>query len=161
MFSLQSFSLLPAVLVSCLFFLTDVHAQQPVDLIIEGDRVTQALTEIPGNPDMGRQLVANRNKGNCLACHKLPIPEEPFHGNIGPSLVHIASKLSDSQIRLRLIDIKKINPMSIMPGYFKSSDQMTRIATQYENTTLLSAEEIEHIIAYLNTLKSQTTGLSQ
>ena len=161
MFRLQSFSLIPAVILACLFTLTDTFAQQAVDLIIEGDRITQALTEIPGNPDMGRQLVANRNKGNCLSCHKLPIPEEPFHGNIGPSLVHIASKLSDSQLRLRLIDIKKINPMSIMPGYYKSSAQLTRIAAQYENTTLLSAEEIEHIIAYLNTLKSQTTGLSQ
>lgn len=125
------------------------------------DEVSEPLSGIAGDPEKGRQIAINRDKGNCLSCHSLPISEEIFHGTIGPTLSEVGSRLTKAQIRLRLIDMKRINPISIMPGFYKPSEQLTRIAPQYEGTTLLSAQEIEHIIAYLSTLTSQTSKFEQ
>ena len=106
-----------------------------------------------GNADRGRIIVAASNKGNCLACHAMPIQEESFHGNIGPSLEGIGSRLTTAQIRLRVVDEQQINPMSIMPGYYRDPDVMTRVLYEYRGLPLLKAQEVEDIVAYLATLK--------
>ena len=116
--------------------------------------IIKALDGKVGDAYSGRLLTANVKKGNCLACHHLPIPEELLHGNLGPSLVHIGDQLNAAQLRLRIVDMQAINPFTIMPSFYKSTDTLTRIAEKYEHTTILSAQEIEHIIAYLLTLKS-------
>lgn len=128
--------------------------QQVLEYNIRGLSIPKPLSDLTGDPAIGRKLVIDQSKGNCLACHQLPIPEEEFHGTIGPSLNHIASRLTPAQLRLRMVDIKQINPMSIMPSYFKIGDLQQQVAESYTNKTLLTAQEIEHIIAYLSTLKS-------
>ena len=125
------------------------------------DTVPQPLSNSYANPEKGKQLVIDRNKGNCLSCHQLPIPEEEFHGTIGPSLTQVSSRLTPEQIRLRIIDMKRLNPLTIMPSYFQSTTPLNRISSQFEGTTLLTPDEIEHIIAYLMTLKSEHTDLRQ
>jgi sulfur-oxidizing protein SoxX len=106
-----------------------------------------------GDATRGRKIVADRNKGNCLACHRLPIPEESFHGNIGPSLVGLATRLNEAQIRLRVVDEQQLNPLSIMPGYYRDPKLYNRVLWEYEGLTLLTAQQVEDVVAYLLTLK--------
>jgi sulfur-oxidizing protein SoxX len=106
-----------------------------------------------GDVARGRKLVADRNKGNCLACHSMPIPEESFHGTIGPSLAGLASRMTEAQIRLRVVDEQQINPASIMPGYYRDPKLIHRVLWEYEGLTMLTAQEVEDVVAYLVTLK--------
>lgn len=119
----------------------------------QGLAIAKPLTHVPGDPARGRALVIDRHKGNCLACHAMPIPEEPFHGSVGPSLIGVASRLSMGQLRLRVVDEKQINPMSIMPGYYRHPSHFNQVLAEYEGKTLLSAQEVEDVVAYLSTLR--------
>lgn len=115
--------------------------------------IQKPLTNKKGNASHGRALVIATDKGNCLACHVLPIHEEAFHGNLGPDLSHIASRLSEGELRLRVVDEKQVNPQSIMPGYYRNPSLFTLVANEYSGMTLLSAQEVEDVVAYLMTLK--------
>ncbi len=106
-----------------------------------------------GNAQRGRKIVINKNKGNCLACHNLPIPEETFHGTVGPPLHGIASRLSEGQIRLRVADEQKVIPTTIMPGFYKDPKENNRVDDNYWGKPVLNAQEAEDVIAYLMTLK--------
>ena len=99
----------------------------------------------------GRALVADRQVGLCLLCHSGPFPEERFQGNLAPDLRN-AARLTEGQIRLRIVDSANVNPQSIMPAYYKS-DGLTRVAPAFRGKTVLTAEQIEDIVAYLLTLK--------
>lgn len=115
--------------------------------------INKPFGDYKGNAERGRKIVINRNKGNCLACHVLPIKEEKFHGTIGPALTGIASRLKESEIRLRLADEQKINPITIMPGFYKNPKENNRVDDDYWGKPVLTAQETEDVIAYLMTLK--------
>lgn len=134
------------------------YAQGNTDYVVEDYAIHTPLNGLTGNPANGRKLVIDKNKGNCLACHALPIPEEDFHGTIGPSLADVALRLSQAQLRLRITDMKQINPFSIMPGYYRKALEINRIAAKYEDTTILTAQEVEDVVAYLMTLKPNQIG---
>tara|TARA_A100000164_G_C21295779_1_gene491039 strand:+ start:64 stop:510 length:447 start_codon:yes stop_codon:yes gene_type:complete len=104
-----------------------------------------------GNIKKGKEIFISR-KVNCLSCHSAPIPEEKFHGNFGPSLNGIGRKLSKEEIRIRLINFKIISENSIMPSYFKRLDY-PRIPDHLINSTILSVEEVEHLVEYLYSVK--------
>src|SRR5204863_9363483 len=91
------------------------------------DAIPESLTGSKGDPARGRAIVASRQSGLCLLCHAAPIPEERFQGTIGPDLNGIASRLSEAQIRQRIVDPGKLNPATIMPAYFRS-ENLTRVA---------------------------------
>jgi len=95
--------------------------------------------------------VANRQVGLCLLCHSGPFPEERFQGDLAPDL-RSAARLSESQIRQRIVDSTKLNPQSIMPAYYRT-EGLERVAPAYRGKTILSAEQIEDVVAYLTTLK--------
>lgn len=120
---------------------------------VEDFSINEALCGLAGNPDRGRKLAINRKKGNCLACHVMPIPEESFHGNIGPPLAGAASRYKEGQLRLRMVDMKDINPMTLMPGFYKHPDKLHRVKKEFQGKTPLTAQEVEDIIAYLITLE--------
>jgi len=122
--------------------------------VVDDAAIPKALTDQPGNPENGRALAINRKLGNCLACHILPIPEQSFHGEIGPDLNGVAGRYDAAELRLRLVDSKIINPDTIMPSYYKN-DGYHRVLEDFEGKTLLSAQEVEDIIAYLQTLKEE------
>ncbi len=132
----------------------NAQAGNMINYKVENHSILQPLNGLAGDPDRGRLLVRNKNKGNCLSCHQLPIPEDDFHGTIGPSLYTIADKFNAAQLRIRIADMKLINPFTIMPGYYKSTKKINRIAAQYAGKTILSAQQLEDIIAYLLTLKA-------
>lgn len=114
--------------------------------------IAQSLTGKPGDAAAGRKAAINRKQGNCLACHMMPIPEQPFHGEIAPDLAGIASRYSEGEIRLRIVDSKIINPDSFMPAFYRNTG-FTRVLKKFKGKTILSAEQVEDIVAYLMTLK--------
>ncbi len=116
--------------------------------------IPKPLTDKPGDPANGRKLVANRKKGNCLACHKIEqMKDFLFHGEIGPELTDIASNMPVSEMRLRLVNPKIVNPDTIMPAFYKV-DGLYRVTKKFQGKPILTAQEIEDVIAFLVTLKA-------
>ncbi len=126
---------------------------KPYDVV--GDiAIPKPLTDKPGDPANGRKLVANRKKGNCLACHKIEqMKDFLFHGEIGPELTDIASNMPASEMRLRLVNPKIVNPDTIMPAFYKV-DGLYRVMKKFQGKPILTAQEVEDVIAFLVTLKA-------
>jgi sulfur-oxidizing protein SoxX len=115
--------------------------------------IVEPLCGLAGNSQRGREIVSDGNSGNCLACHQLPIPGIEAYGTIGPPLTGIASRLPVPVIRLRVVDTRNINPMSIMPGFYRDPRLINRPGKKYRGRTFLTAQQVEDVIAYLATLK--------
>lgn len=94
----------------------------------------------------------SRELGNCLLCHRMPIPEERFQGNIGPDLSGVGGRLSGGQIRLRIVDSSRLNPTSIMPPYYRV-EGLQRVLTAYRDKPVLTAEQVEDAVAFLSALR--------
>jgi len=113
-----------------------------------------SLTALPGDAVRGRAIVASRQSGLCLLCHSGPFPEVRFQGNLAPELTGIAQRLSVSMLRARIADARRLNPETIMPPYFRT-DGLARVAGSFAGQTLLNAQQIEDVITYLQSLKTQ------
>jgi L-cysteine S-thiosulfotransferase len=116
------------------------------------DAIPQPLASRPGDATRGRAIVANRSVGLCLLCHSGPIPEERFQGTLAPSLAGAGGRWSVAQLRLRIVDGARLNPDTIMPPYYRTTG-LQRVAKPFEGKTILTAEQIEDVVAYLATLK--------
>lgn len=120
--------------------------------VVEAGGIAAPLTGSPGDAGRGRAIVADRRRGLCLLCHSGPFPEVRFQGNLAPSLSGAGSRLSEEQLRLRLVDSTQINPATIMPSYYRI-DGLSRVGEAWRGRPILSAEEVEDVIAFLSTLK--------
>ena len=121
-------------------------------LMVVGDAVPQALTEVAGDPVRGRAIVANRQLGLCLLCHTGPIPEERFQGNLAPDLAGAGKRWTPAQLRLRITDARELNSQTIMPSYYRS-DGLNRVAAAWASVPILNAQQVEDVVAYLATLR--------
>ena len=93
------------------------------------------------------------NRGNCLGCHSVTeLEAEPFHGEVGPPLDGVADLYEEGELRLRVVNPKIVNPDTIMPGFYVT-EGLHRVAEQFQGKTILTAEQVEDIVAYLMTLK--------
>jgi L-cysteine S-thiosulfotransferase len=110
-----------------------------------------SLTGAPGDATRGRALVLERTS-TCILCHSGPFPEEKFQGDLAPSLAGAGSRWSEGQLRLRLVNASRLNPATIMPSYYRV-DGLERVAPAWRGKPILSAEQIEDIVAYLATLR--------
>lgn len=119
---------------------------------VDGGSIPASLTGRPGDPARGRAIVANRQVGLCLLCHTGPIPEERFQGSLAPELGGAGRRWTEGELRLRIVDAARINPATIMPSYYRT-EGLTRVARSFTGKPILSAEQIEDIVAYLTTLK--------
>jgi sulfur-oxidizing protein SoxX len=99
----------------------------------------------------GRAIVANRQVGLCLLCHSGPFPEERFQGNLAPDLRGAGKRWNEGQLRLRIVDSARINPATIMPAYHRT-EGLVRVAPVWRDKPILSAEQIEDVVAFLMTL---------
>ena len=117
-----------------------------------------ALTSQPGDAVRGRAIVASRQLGLCLLCHSGPFPEERSQGNLAPELSGIAQRLSVGELRARLVDARRVDPDTIRPPYFRT-DGLARVAGSFVGQTLLNAQQIEDVIAYLLSLKTQAKSI--
>jgi len=130
-----------------------VRAEEGLRLfVVVGDAIPASLTGAAGDPARGRAIVVNRQKGLCLLCHSGPFPEERFQGDLAPDLAGSGARWSEGQLRLRLVDAKRLNPASIMPSYYRI-DGLTRVAPAWRGKPVLTAEEIEDVVAFLATLR--------
>ena len=119
---------------------------------VVGDAIPASLTGAPGDPARGRAIVVDRQVGLCLLCHSGPFPEQRFQGDLGPDLGGVGARLSAGQIRLRIVDPARANPATLMPAYFKT-EGLERVAPALRGKTVLSAQQIEDVVAFLMTLK--------
>lgn len=133
----------PSVLAAAALFASAAAAQ---------DTIPESLTGQPGDPARGRAIVANRQVGLCLLCHSGPFPEERFQGDLAPSLAGAGKRLTEAQLRQRIVDSRKVNPLTIMPSYYRTEGQH-RVAPAFRGKPLLDAAQIEDVVAYLQTLR--------
>ena len=119
---------------------------------VTGDAIPQSLTGTPGNAERGLKIVTNRQVGLCLLCHSGPYPQERFQGTMAPDLSGAGSRWNEGQLRLRIVDAARLNAQTIMPPYYRV-DGLNRVAPGFRGKPVLSAEQIEDVVAYLVTLK--------
>jgi L-cysteine S-thiosulfotransferase len=122
--------------------------------------VAQSLTGVPGDAASGKKVASTRPLGNCVACHVITaMPEAAFQGNIGPALDGVASRYDEAQLRGIVSNAKMMFEGTMMPAFYKSSgyirpgDAFTGKAASGELPPLLTAQQVEDVVAYLLTLK--------
>ena len=147
-------NLAKVIIAAACSLLAAAATSQPVEYTVDKNdfSIKESLTGQAGDAANGRKVAIDRKRGNCLACHAMPIPEESFHGRIAPPLVGVGTRYSAAQIRLRVVNPKTVNPNTLMPGFFKT-DGYNRPLKGFEDKTILSAQEVEDVVAYLTTLK--------
>lgn len=125
------------------------EALRPYQVV--GDAIPQSLTGQRGEPARGRAVVVSR-QSTCLLCHSGPFPEERFQGDLSPDLKGTGARWSEGELRLRLVDATRLNAATIMPAYYKV-DGLNRVASAWRGKPILTAEQIEDVVAYLATLR--------
>jgi sulfur-oxidizing protein SoxX len=134
----------------------DSMAQEPgpfVDYRIVNGAIVEPLTDQPRDSERGRRIVLDREGGDCIICHAMPLPQRQFHGTIGPALDGVGSRYSAGELRLRLVDPKVFNPATVMPAYYKV-EGLHRVHERYRGKPILTAQQVEDVVAYLLTLQS-------
>ena len=120
--------------------------------VVVGDAIPESLTGTKGDAERGRSIVVNRQVGLCLLCHNGPFPDEKFQGTLAPDLKGSGSRATEGQLRLRIVDASRLKADTIMPPYYRV-DGLTRVAPAFQGKPVLTAEQIEDVVAYLKTLK--------
>ena len=138
-----------AIILSTVSSLASAQALQPYEVI--GDAIPQALTSTPGDAARGRRIVADRAAGLCLMCHHGPFPGEA-QGTLAPDLNGVGKRLSAAQLRLRLVDARRVNPQTIMPAYYRV-DGLQRVGRAWRDRPVLDAQQVEDVVAFLQTLQ--------
>ncbi|MEM8876862.1 MAG: sulfur oxidation c-type cytochrome SoxX [Pseudomonadota bacterium] len=127
----------------------------PDDVAFNADdlEVSQSLTGVPGDPAKGRDYFLNRRLGNCLACHaNADMAAEPFHGEVGPAMDGVGSRWSEAQLRAIVINSKQVfGDATVMPAFYRVAGK-SRVREQFQGKTILEAQQVEDVVAYLLTL---------
>jgi len=120
--------------------------------VVAGDAIEAPLDGRLGDAPRGEAVVRDRETGNCLICHSIPVAQERFQGEIGPPLAGVGARLSPAQLRLRVVDPTRLNPRAIMPAYHRV-DGLVRVDPRWAGRPVLDAQAVEDVVAYLATLK--------
>jgi sulfur-oxidizing protein SoxX len=126
------------------------HAEESVRFEAVGDAIPRPLAPEPGDAARGRSVVVNRDMGACALCHA--VPGESLSGNIAPPLAGVGARLSPAQLRLRVADSTRVNPGTPMPAYYRT-EGLTQVAGAYRGKAILSAQQVEDVVAYLAGLR--------
>ena len=146
-----------AVLFTGTAFAASVQVSEPGLVsytIVDDMAINEPLTDTAGDPANGRKLAVNRKAGNCLACHVMPISEQSFHGETAPSLYGVGNRLSEGELRLQLVNSKVTNENTMMPSFYRVTGY-NRPLKKFVGKTILSAQDVEDIVAYLQTLTEE------
>lgn len=134
-------------------WLATASAQEPLkSFAVVGDAIPISLTGQVGDPARGRAIVTNRQVGLCLLCHSGPFPEERLQGTMAPDLKGAGARWSEGQLRLRIVDAGRLNSDTIMPPYYRV-DGLYRVAPSLRGKPILTASQIEDVVAFLATLR--------
>jgi sulfur-oxidizing protein SoxX len=118
---------------------------------VVGGAIPAPLGADAGDPQRGRAIIVGRN-GNCLLCHAIPETGEKFMGNVGPPLSGIGSRLGAGELRLRIADPTRANRDAVMPAYYRVRG-LDSVASEYRDKPILTAQQVEDVVAYLLTLR--------
>ena len=126
---------------------------KPADVVFSDGVVEASLTGQAGDPTAGRAVFANRKQGNCLACHtNADLSEESFHGEVGPPMDGVADRWSEAELRGIVTNSKMMFEGTIMPAFYIDSGY-ERPLDDFAGTSILTAQQVEDVVAYLLTLK--------
>jgi sulfur-oxidizing protein SoxX len=140
-------------LAATVLFATPGAAQSAlVSYTVVDDAIPKSLTGVPGDARQGRAIVVKR-ENTCLLCHSGPFPEQRFQGDLAPDLRGAGSRWSEGELRLRLVDATRLNPTTIMPPFYRI-DGLNHVAQSFRGKPVLTAQQIEDVVAYLKTLKN-------
>jgi sulfur-oxidizing protein SoxX len=120
--------------------------------VVSGDRIEEPLLGLRGDPDRGRAIVADRRAGLCLLCHQAPVPEERSPGNLSTDLAGAGSRWTAAQLRLRVVDARRLNATSVMPAFHRT-EGLNRVGAAWRDRPILDAQQVEDVVAYLERLK--------
>jgi len=126
----------------------------PADVVVKDLMIAQPLTDTPGDAASGKKIFANRKQGNCLACHaNSDMADQLFHGEVGPSLDGVASRWQEGHLRTILVNAKAVfSKETVMPGFY-SLEVGENVRKDLIGKTILEAQQIEDLVAYLQQLK--------
>ena len=145
-----------AVLIICAWLtcLAEASAQSPAvaSFSVNGDEIRAPLAGLRGDAARGRTIVGNPGEATCLLCHAVPDSGQPVAGNVGPPLAGVGARLSEGQLRLRLVDSTRLNPQTAMPAYHRV-EGLNRVGAAHAGRPVLSAQQVEDVVAYLRTLR--------
>lgn len=147
--------------------------------VSKGENATAAINApldgLQGNAGDALKWMAHRRLGNCLACHLISKVEEMAKtqptivvavkkngkkvkmplgssGKIGPPLDGVAERYTEGELRMLVVNPKKDFPDTIMPAFHKNSGFL-RPSKGCVGKAVLSAQQVEDVVAYLKTLK--------
>jgi len=149
--------ILPAIVAACLVTASFATAEtvMPAKVMFKDGAVPMSLTGVPGDPVEGRKVFANRKQGNCLACHmNADLSEQSFHGEVGPPMDGVASRWEVADLRGIVANSKMMFPETIMPGFYVDTGY-TRPLEDFAGKPVLSAQQVEDVVAYLLTLTEE------
>lgn len=129
-------------------------AVAPADVKFEDGAVAMPVSGAAGDPANGANVFKSRKLGNCLACHaNSAMKNELFHGEVGPELDGVADRWSAEELRAIIVNSKAVfGEETVMPGFY-SLDVGKNVREDLVGKTILSAQEVEDVVAYLGTLK--------
>lgn len=150
---MKKLSVLAAAAVAMTMSVGAASADMVKYTVVDGSAIPASLTGKPGDAANGKKVFVNRKQGNCLACHAVSsLSDQPFHGDIGPSLDGVAERYTEGEMRLRIVNPKVIYDGTIMPAFYRI-DGMHRVMDKFKGKPILTAQQVEDVIAYLKTLK--------
>lgn len=114
--------------------------------------IDRSLTGAKGDAARGRAIVVSRHQGLCLLCHSGPFPEQRFQGDLAPDLRGVGGRLSEGELRQRIVDSSRLNPETLMPPYYRTAD-LRRVAAAYRGKSVLTAQQVEDVVAFLASLR--------
>lgn len=125
--------------------------------VVEADGVPTIpapLTAKGGDPKEGLKVVTARRLGNCLACHQIPsISSEQFHGELGPTLEGVGGRWDPAALRMIIVNPKAVfTEATVMPAFHRT-EGLNRVRGPFQGKPILTAQQVEDVVAYLATLK--------
>lgn len=136
----------------CAGLLATAMAAPVLPYQITGDGIAQPLGGLVGDPVRGRAIVADRRTGLCLLCHTGTFAEERSPGTLATDLSGAGRRWSEAQLRLRVVDARAVSPGSFMPAFHRV-DGLQRVGASWQGRPLLSAQQVEDVVAFLLTLQ--------
>ena len=130
------------------------EAVKPDAIKIEDGELAQSLTGKKGDPVAGKQTFVGRKLGNCLACHvNKDTSDQQFHGEVGPPLDGVAERHEPAALRAIIVNSKAVfGDQTLMPAFYRETG-FNRVGKKFKGKTILSAQQVEDVLAYLLTLK--------
>jgi L-cysteine S-thiosulfotransferase len=120
---------------------------------IRGDAIPASLTGEAGRVTDGETEFVSRDGGHCVLCHRIEGLQAEFQGNVGPDLTGVGDRLTQGQIRLRIVDAQRIWPDTVMPSYYRTGG-LRQVGREYDGQPALTARQIEDLVAYLSSQES-------